>query len=76
MPLRELSEQVRLSRQTIVHWIDRKKIKKLIRAGDVQDVEVDDETKIVVGSIEDFMIEREQSRRENGEAEEEEEEEE
>ena len=107
MPLRELSEQVRLSRQTIVHWIDRhlidadlrwvldesnrevrvidlsestldflegfaadyredtvsrtearrilrqidrKKIKKLIRAGDVQDVEVDDETKIVVGS--------------------------
>jgi hypothetical protein len=127
MPLRELSEQVRLSRQTIVHWIDRhlidadlrweldesnrevrvielsestldflegfaadyredtvsrtearrilrqidrKKIKKLIRAGDVQDVEVDDETKIVVGSIEDFMIEREESRRENGETEE------
>lgn len=124
MPLSELSAQVQLSRQTLVHWIDRhlidadlhwalndenqeirvieltegtldflegfaadyredtvsrtdarhilrqidrKKIKKLIRAGDVQDVEVDDETKIVVGSIEDFMIEREQSRREDGE---------
>lgn len=124
MPLDELSAQVRLSRQTLVHWvdrhlidaklrwalndenqevrvielsektldfledfaadyredtvsrtdarhilrqIDRKKIKKLIRAGDVQDVEVDEETKIVVGSIEDFMIEREQSRNENGE---------
>lgn len=128
MPLDELSQKIRLSRQTIVHWIDRhlidaelrwalndeneevhvielsegtldfledfaadyredtvsrtearrilrqidrKKIKKLIRAGDVKDVEVDDETKIVVGSIEDFMIEREQSRQENGEAEEE-----
>lgn len=124
MPIDELSRQVRLSRQTIVHWvdrhlidadlrwalnenneevrvielsegtldflegfaadyredtvsrtearrilrqIDRKKIKKLIRAGDVEDVEVDEETKIVVGSIEDFMIEREQSRMGNGE---------
>jgi hypothetical protein len=126
MPLDELSHQVLLSRQTIVHWIDRhlidaelrwalndkneevrvieltdstldflggfaadyredtvsrtearrilrqidrKKIKKLIRAGDVQDVEVDEETKIVVGSIEDFLIEREQNRLENGEEE-------
>ena len=130
MPISELSQQLRLSRQTIVHWIDRhlidaelrwalndeneevhvielsestldflknfaadyredtvsrtearrilrqidrKKIKKLIRAGDVQDVEVDEETKIVVGSIEDFMIEREQSRQEDGEDEEDEE---
>lgn len=132
MPIDELSQQVRLSRQTIVHWvdrhlidadlrwalnenneevrvielsestldflegfaadyredtvsrtearrilrqIDRKKIKKLIRAGDVEDVEVDEETKIVVGSIEDFMIEREQSRMGNGEEEESEDEE-
>lgn len=131
MPIDELSQQVRLSRQTIVHWvdrhlidadlrwalnenneevrvielsestldflegfaadyredtvsrtearrilrqIDRKKIKKLIRAGDVEDVEVDEETKIVVGSIEDFMIEREQSRMGNGEEESEDEE--
>lgn len=117
MTLTELSERVRLSRQTIVNWIDRhlidaelrwaldganeevhvvemsegtldflasfatdyredvvsrtearrilkqidrKKIKKLIRAGDVKDVEVDEETKIVVGSIEDYLIAREE----------------
>ncbi|PSQ79705.1 MAG: hypothetical protein BRD46_05990 [Bacteroidetes bacterium QS_8_68_15] len=59
----------RTEARRILRQIDRKKIKKLIRAGDVQDVEVDDETKIVVGSIEDFMIEREESRRENGETE-------
>lgn len=116
MPLDELSEQVKLSKQTIVRWvdrhlidadlhwalsddneevrmielsdqtmqfletfaaeyredvvsrtearrilkqIDRKKIKKLIRAGDVKDVEVDDETRIVVGSLEDYLMARE-----------------
>ena len=117
MPITELSEQIKLSKQTIVQWIDRhlidatlrwalneeneevhviemsegtldfltefaadyredvvsrtearrilkqidrKKIKKLIRAGDVQDVEVDEETKIVVGSLEDYLIAREE----------------
>lgn len=43
----------------ILKQIDRKKIKKLIRAGDVKDVEVDEETRIVVGSIEDYMRQRE-----------------
>ena len=52
----------------ILKQIDRKKIKKLIRAGDVKDVEVDEETRIVVGSIEDYMRQREG----NGESEEEE----
>ncbi len=52
----------------ILKQIDRKKIKKLIRAGDVKDVEVDEETRIVVGSIEDYMRQREG----NGEPEEEE----
>ncbi|PEN09471.1 hypothetical protein CRI93_01720 [Longimonas halophila] len=51
----------------ILKQIDRKKIKKLIRAGDVKDVEVDEETRIVVGSIEDYMRRREG----NGEEEEE-----
>lgn len=117
MPISELSEQIQLSKQTIVQWvdrhlidaelrwalndaneeihviemtegtldfltgfaadyredvvsrtearrilkqIDRKKIKKLIRAGDVKDVEVDEETKIVVGSIEDYLMTREE----------------
>jgi hypothetical protein len=52
----------------ILKQIDRKKIKKLIRAGDVKDVEVDEETRVVVGSLEDYLMERE---REEEEAEEE-----
>lgn len=49
----------RTEARRILKQIDRKKIKKLIRAGDVQDVEVDEETKIVVGSIEDYLRARE-----------------
>lgn len=45
----------------ILKQIDRKKIKKLIRAGDVKDVEVDEETRIVVGSIEDYLMDRERT---------------
>ncbi len=50
----------RTEARRILKQIDRKKIKKLIRAGDVQDVEVDEETKIVVGSIEDYLRAREE----------------
>ena len=50
----------------ILKKIDRKKVKKMIRAGDLLAVEVDDEVKIVVGSIEDYLIAQE-----NGEVEEE-----
>ena len=53
----------------ILKQIDRKKIKKLIRAGDVEDVEVDEETRVVVGSLEDYLMEQE---RENEDDEEEE----
>lgn len=49
----------RTEARRILKQIDRKKIKKLIRAGDVKDVEVDDETRIVVGSLEDYLMERE-----------------
>lgn len=49
----------RTEARRILKQIDRKKIKKLIRAGDVKDVEIDDETRIVVGSLEDYLIERE-----------------
>jgi DNA-binding MarR family transcriptional regulator len=49
----------RTEARRILKQIDRKKIKKLIRAGDVKDVEVDDETRIVVGSIEDYLMSRE-----------------
>ena len=56
----------RTEARRILKKIDRKKIKKMIRAGDIIAVEVDDEVKIVVGSIEDYLISQE-----NGESEEE-----
>lgn len=49
----------RTEARRILKQIDRKKIKKLIRAGDVKDVEINEETRIVVGSLEDYMMERE-----------------
>lgn len=51
----------RTEARRILKQIDRKKIKKLIRAGDVKDVEVDEETRIVVGSIEDYLMDRERA---------------
>ncbi len=50
----------RTEARRILKQIDRKKIKKLIRAGDIKDVEVDEETRIVVGSIEDYLMSREE----------------
>ena len=49
----------RTEARRILKQIDRKKIKKLIRAGDVEDVEVDEETRVVVGSLEDYLMRRE-----------------
>ena len=43
----------------ILKMIDRKRIKKMVRAGDIETAEVDDETKVLVGSIEDYLIEHE-----------------
>lgn len=54
----------RTEARRILKQIDRKKIKKLIRAGDVQDVEVDEETRVVVGSLEDYLMEREREEEE------------
>lgn len=55
----------RTEARRILKQIDRKKIKKLIRAGDVKDVEVDEETRIVVGSIEDYLMARERDEEED-----------
>jgi len=55
----------RTEARRILKQIDRKKIKKLIRAGDVKDVEVDDETRIVVGSLEDYLMAREREEEED-----------
>lgn len=46
----------RTEARRILKKIDRKKIKKMIRAEDILAVEVDEEVKIVVGSIEDYLI--------------------
>ncbi|PSQ86257.1 MAG: hypothetical protein BRD42_05825 [Bacteroidetes bacterium QS_3_64_15] len=54
----------RTEARRILKQIDRKKIKKLIRAGDVEDVEVDEETRVVVGSLEDYLMDREQEDKE------------
>jgi CTP-dependent riboflavin kinase len=57
----------RTDARRILKQIDRKKIKKLIRAGDVEDVEVDEETRVVVGSLEDYLMDREQEEEEGDE---------
>jgi len=57
----------RTEARRILKQIDRKKIKKLIRAGDVEDVEVDEETRIVVGSLEDYLMQRERQEDEDEE---------
>ena len=60
----------RTEARRILKQIDRKKIKKLIRAGDVEDVEVDEETRVVVGSLEDYLMEREREEEEEEEGDE------
>ena len=60
----------RTEARRILKQIDRKKIKKLIRAGDVEDVEVDEETRVVVGSLEDYLMEREREEEEGEEGDE------
>ncbi len=57
----------RTEARRILKQIDRKKIKKLIRAGDVEDVEVDEETRVVVGSLEDYLMRRERVEEEEDE---------
>ena len=48
----------------ILKKIDAKKIKKMVRAGDLEAVEVDGEVRITVGSIEDYLIGVEERRSE------------
>lgn len=51
----------RTEARQIMKKIDRKKIKKMIRAEDIQAIDVGDELKIVVGSIEDYLISQERA---------------
>ena len=46
----------------ILKMVDRNRIKKMVRTGDIETVEVDDETHVLVGSIEDYLINLEAER--------------
>lgn len=115
IPLQDLSEQIRISSQTLVRWVDRhlidaqlgwdhsdhaqirtirleqstldflktfaseyredtvsrtearrllkkidpRNVKRLIRAGDITTVQVGEDVRIIIGSIEDYLIDRE-----------------
>lgn len=49
----------------MLRMIDRRRVKRLVRAGDLETVEIDEETKVRVASIEDYLIAREQARDED-----------
>lgn len=46
----------------ILKMIDRRRVKKMVRAGDIETVQIDDETKVLVGSVEDYLINAERER--------------
>lgn len=46
----------------ILKMIDRRRVKKMVRAGDIETVQIDDETKVLISSIEDYLISVEQER--------------
>ena len=46
----------------ILKMIDRRKVKKMVRAGDIETAEVDEETKVHVASIEDYLMTVEEER--------------
>lgn len=49
----------------ILKVIDRKKVKKMVRAGRIETTTVDDETKMLVSSLEDYLISEERERLED-----------
>ena len=57
----------RTEARRILKMIDRKRVKKMVRAGDIETVQIDEETKVNVGSIEDYLMSVEQERSEESE---------
>jgi hypothetical protein len=51
----------RTEARRILKLIDRSQVQKLLRHGQLQSQKVDDETRVVVGSIEDHLINQEAS---------------
>lgn len=52
----------RTEARRILKLIDRRQVKKMVRAGDIETIQVGDETKVLVGSIEDYLIHAEDER--------------
>ena len=52
----------RTEARRILKLIDRRQVKKMVRAGDIETIQVGDETKVLVGSIEDYLMQLEQER--------------
>jgi hypothetical protein len=48
----------------ILKMIDRKKVKKMVRAGDIETVQIDEEKKVLISSIEDYLMSVEAGRAE------------
>lgn len=48
----------RTEARRLLKKIDSRNVKRLIRAGDIKTVQVDEDVRIVIGSIEDYLIER------------------
>ncbi len=49
----------RTEARRILKMIDRSQVQKLIRQGDLTSKKVDDETRVVIGSVEDYLMELE-----------------
>ena len=52
----------RTEARRILKLIDRRQVKKMVRAGDIETIQVGDETKVLVGSIEDYLMHVEEER--------------
>lgn len=52
----------RTEARRILKLIDRRQVKKMVRAGDIETIQVGEETKVLVGSIEDYLIHVEEER--------------
>ncbi len=46
----------RTEARRILKMIDRGQVQKLLRQGDLQSKKVDDETRVVIGSVEDYLM--------------------
>lgn len=40
----------------ILKMIDRRRVKKMVRAGDIETIKEDDETRVLISSIEDYLM--------------------